>query len=833
LILCYLSTNQFHQKNLLFNFDMSTLKNRFSSKSNVLKFLKPKLKKSKIEKIFDFTVEEWNNNNTKIIFDIQKEFNNDTLIIRSSAIGEDSVENSNAGNYLSIQNIPSKSKIKLQTAINNIIKSYKKKLNLNDKNQILIQNQTSDIKISGVIFTKTFDLGAPYYVINYEEGPSTIGVTSGLVSNTIKLFRSTPSKLISTKWKKLIISIQEIESIIGSEELDIEFGITKNNTIVIFQVRPITFLEVNSNKLDTKVSNLIKRESKRFSYLNKKKHVAGNFTIFSDMSDWNPAEIIGDHPNLLDYSLYDFLIMKKIWHQSRKIIGYQNIEPYPLMVRFGNKPYVDIRASFNSLIPSNFNSLLTRKLMNFFLKKLYENHHLHDKVEFEILFSCYDLTISNRLKELKKYDFSNNEIQEIKNTLIIFTNKIISDFPKIQNNCQKSIDHLTKNRELILKNLCSKQQNYKNLLIAAEQLLLDCRQYGTLPFATMARISFISSILLKSLKAEKQIPSNFVENFMKSISTPLSEIQNDVELLSKNKTSKNQFLHKYGHLRPGTYDITAARYDMEDMFFDNVKFLRKQKAPKILIDENLLTKILSKHGLKFININFLDFVKQSITQREKLKFEFTKNLSEAIELIAKAGIELGFSRRDMSYLGISAILSYKKSTKNLLKKKWQKQILSETKKSTLTKLLVLPPVITSKNDFYLIQYFSSKPNFVTSKQISENIIILNHFEQKDIDLEKKIVVIENADPGYDWIFTKNPSGLITKYGGVASHMSIRCAEIGLPAAIGCGEILYEQLMNSSKVLLDAKNNQVIIQEQKQHDEYVEERKVLKSLGYIK
>ena len=96
-----------------------------------------------------------------------------------------------------------------------------------------------------------------------------------------------------------------------------------------------------------------------------------------------------------------------------------------------------------------------------------------------------------------------------------------------------------------------------------------------------------------------------------------------------------------------------------------------------------------------------------------------------------------------------------------------------------------------------------------SKQISENIIILNHFEQKDIDLEKKIVVIENADPGYDWIFTKNPSGLITKYGGVASHMSIRCAEIGLPAAIGCGEILYEQLMNSSKVLLDAKNKKNI------------------------
>ncbi len=64
-------------------------------------------------------------------------------------------------------------------------------------------------------------------------------------------------------------------------------------------------------------------------------------------------------------------------------------------------------------------------------------------------------------------------------------------------------------------------------------------------------------------------------------------------------------------------------------------------------------------------------------------------------------------------------------------------------------------------------------------------------------------------------------------------MSIRCAEVGLPAAIGCGEILYEQLLSSSKVLLDSKNKQIIILEHKENDEYVEERKVLKSLGYIK
>ena len=36
------------------------------------------------------------------------------------------------------------------------------------------------------------------------------------------------------------------------------------------------------------------------------------------------------------------------------------------------------------------------------------------------------------------------------------------------------------------------------------------------------------------------------------------------------------------------------------------------------------------------------------------------------------------------------------------------------------------------------------------------------------------------------IYSKN-IGLITKYSGANSHMAIRCAEFGIPAAIGCGE----------------------------------------------
>jgi glutamine kinase len=806
-------------------------RNYFTTKANVLKYLQPKLKKSKIEKIFDFTVKEWKNDEKLIISIIKNKFKKGKIIVRSSAIGEDSIEKSNAGIYESVLNVEINNEKNITTAITTVIKSYNENGNYDENNQILIQNQTQNIQISGVVFTKTPDSASPYFVINYEEGPATDGVTKGIVNNCVKLFRETTTSEIPLRWKKLIISIKEIESTIHSNFLDIEFGITKSNKIIIFQVRPITSLKEHQMKISSsKILKLIENTQKKFLENNKEEKF-GDYTIFSDMSDWNPAEIIGDNPNLLDYSLYDFLIMNKNWHLGRNKIGYQDMGDTPLMVRFGTKPYVDVRASFNSLIPKIIPSNLKKKLMKYYLEKLKKYPFLHDKIEFEILFTCYDFTINTRINELKKYGFTNKEISLIKNNLKNFTNNIIDQFPMILNNCNKSIECLTHNRELI--NLNSKTNNHKDFLLDAEKLLKDCKQFGTLPFSTMARISFISSVLLKSLPENKKIPKKFVENFLRSIDTPISNIQDDVESLINNKISKKQFLKKYGHLRPGTYDITVLRYDNEEKFFENLKFLKRTKPSKFSISDNSLNEIMNNHGLEFNKINFLDFIKESITQRENLKFEFSKNLSDALELIAKAGEKLGFSRHDLAYLDIKTILKSKNESITKTKKLWKKKISKEKNYSDVCNLMILPPMLSEKSDLHYVQYFISKPNFITSAQITGDTLNLKKIEEKVLDLENKIILIEHADPGYDWIFTKKPKALITKYGGVASHMSIRCYEIGLPAAIGCGEILYQKLLNASKILLDCENKQVISLIDKKTDEYMQIKKTLKSLGYTK
>ena len=65
------------------------------------------------------------------------------------------------------------------------------------------------------------------------------------------------------------------------------------------------------------------------------------------MTDWNPAEIIGSNPRKLDYSLYDYLVMKDSWSKGRALLlGYNNDQNNSLMEEFSGRPYVNVRNKF-------------------------------------------------------------------------------------------------------------------------------------------------------------------------------------------------------------------------------------------------------------------------------------------------------------------------------------------------------------------------------------------------------------------------------------------------------------------------------------------------------
>ena len=85
------------------------------------------------------------------------------------------------------------------------------------------------------------------------------------------------------------------------------------------------------------------------------------------MPDWNPAEIIGYHPSKFSYSLYKNIITNSCWAIARKDMGYHYINR-PLMYSFGGKPFIDVRLSFNSLIPKEIEKNLKTKLIKYWSK---------------------------------------------------------------------------------------------------------------------------------------------------------------------------------------------------------------------------------------------------------------------------------------------------------------------------------------------------------------------------------------------------------------------------------------------------------------------------------
>ena len=103
-----------------------------------------------------------------------------------------------------------------------------------------------------------------------------------------------------------------------------------------------------------------------------------------------------------------------------------------------------------------------------------------------------------------------------------------------------------------------------------------------------------------------------------------------------------------------------------------------------------------------------------------------------------------------------------------------------------SKNIILPDFISNHMDSYYHSIKKIKGNYITNKKITGRCFVLKNKKEKLI-LNNKIILIKNADPGFDFLFNYNIKGLVTMYGGPNSHMSIRCSELQIPAIIGIGE----------------------------------------------
>ena len=324
----------------------------------------------------------------------------------------------------------------------------------------------------------------------------------------------------------------------------------------------------------------------------------------------------------------------------------------------------------------------------------------------------------------------------------------------------------------------------------------DCKKYGTLPFAGLARSAFIAIELLNSLEEKNIINQNEKGNFLTNINTITSEMKNDLINLKK-----NNFINKYGHLRPGTYDINSKNYAQAfKKYFNKISNNEKNKSKKINFTKKIQNP-LKKLGI-YSNANeFLKFINDAIKQREYSKFIFSKSIDLIFKNLTNFGKKYNISNDDLSYVKIHKVLDMYFNLSNYPTISNLKKHIKENKKEYLAnKIINLPDIIKSPRDLYVRIKESEKINFISNKKIIAKVIV---YDKNKVDKEYNgIVCIENADPGYDFLFNKNIKGLITKYGGLNSHMSIRCSELNLPALIGVGEKNFADIIKYKMLNID-------------------------------
>lgn len=763
---------------------------QLGTKAENLAYLYDNLTYANILPQVTFCVKEWANNKLQVWNKVFHKFGHDSLIIRSSALNEDTNETSQAGKFESIPNV--KTREEFVEAVDKVISAYDIQ---DENNQVLVQPMLENVKLCGVVFTLDPNTLGNYYVINYDVSGSTDGITSGTGTHNrlLYVFKDAGMEGFPDEVRQLYNALNELEEFFGKPNLDVEFAITESGELYIFQVRALV---IDGTPADIKLqqSELKRIEKKVEKEQGKKPYLCGNQVMYGVMPDWNPAEMIGIRPKPLALSLYREVITDNVWAYQRDNYGYRNLRSFPLMLDFSGLPYIDIRVSFNSFIPASLDEEISEKLVNYYMNCLRANPSKHDKIEFDIVFSCYTLDLPERIQVLKSHGFTDIEIEKILESLRNVTNQIIDHQTGLWRKDYEKILILEKRYDTIMKSSMSDMDK-------VYWLLEDCKRYGTLPFAGLARAGFIAVQLLQSLVEKEILSKEDYQNFMKDVNTVSSLMNVDFTNLSKNK-----FLEKYGHLRPGTYDITSKRYDENpELYFDwehSQKVENKENSGEFKLSlEQLrnLKVLLRENGLKDNILELMDFIRLAIEGREYGKFAFTKHLSQILQLIGKIGEEYGISKEDCAYSNIQLFKELYVSTEDC-KEELIYSIQKGKRKYEKTKGLALPPLIMDTSDVWAFYYPDTEPNYITLKSVTGKTVELD--SEQEIGIKDCILLIPSADPGYDWIFSHEIKGFITMFGGANSHMAIRAGELGIPAVIGVGKKQFDRYKKAEVLQID-------------------------------
>ena len=386
-------------------------------------------------------------------------------------------------------------------------------------------------------------------------------------NKSLYVLRHKTGLIRSSRITKLLEAVAELELVVDSQYLDIEFAIDEAETAYLFQVRPITAgkkwerdeLEPSGPLAGRDLFNPPGKAA-----TGGHRGVRGQPCLVRCPT--GTAEILGQAPTRLSESIYRRLITDDIWSLARAQMGYSRPTNRSLLVDVAGHSFVDVGLSFASFIPEGVSARIKARLVNHWTRQLREDPQLHDKVEFDVAITCFSFDLERKVATLVGDALTPDEKTELCEQLAAQMRMLL--FSPGQHSVDTALSKIAK-----LKNLQDLAGYFDKDADAAtlERLIADCQELGTLPFSILARYGFIAKTILMSLVNRELIDNAKSESLLQSVETVATDFLDDIARVNALTLSEDAFWDIYGHLRPGSYDICSPRYDSFTNFFEVAK----------------------------------------------------------------------------------------------------------------------------------------------------------------------------------------------------------------------------------------------------------------------
>ena len=694
------------------------------------------------------------------------------IIIRSNSSKEDTDETSSAGKFLSIGPIDKNDISLIKKSWNEVLQSYEK----DDNNTVIFQDYVDGAKSVSVLTSYKVGTDSPYRTFSTYYGSQTDAVTSGRYNKIKNFFIHRSLDNLPEKFKEhyKFFKIQnQLENLFGNKQLDIEIVTDHKEEPLLLQVRPLMGKVIKKEPIMVERS-VIDENVKRYKELIPTTDDRfGTNQIYSNMSDMNPAEMIGKKPDNIAFSLYRFMFTDTTWNKQRGEFGYRIYSGGKLMELFNNVAYINVNHSLNSFLTRNIKNETCEKIINYQLNKLETYPHLHDSIEFDISRSSYTFETDEKFGEEYKNIINRKEIIQWHHDLIE-----IDSF---------NSSTLHKNNEIILDAFSNLDENFQYL---DKENIKFVRDNMALPFTHHSRLGFVYFAQLNNFLKNGVINEEEKQNLLLSVNSISTKMKQDAYRVKTGDISLNDFLSIYGHVRAGNYNLSSSNLKSNISFAESLINTSNKPIPSEPLKIDIFKKIddyFNLNKISYTSENWVEMFQLAVSTRENSKFYYTKGID---------GILNEVEEKDISDRELFQLLDFEYNDINTFNQKIEDTL--------------MPDVITSSDDFYAYEEMNKDGNYIGQGTVTGEILFLDGIEDNRNNLDNKIIVIPAADPGWDWIFNYKIKSLITEFGGPNSHMAIRCAEHNIPAILGIGEKNFSAILNSKNLVVDFSNENFTI-----------------------